>query len=193
MEEEIDPMQQQPYPQQPYPQQQYPGYYYQQPPQKKDDKTILIVVVVVVIIAIVAPIIMAAILYSTVIGLEPSSSVVPTGTWGAKTVMSNTEVRIDFGKVSPEPTPMDLAIILVRNGTVEGVYSFTSNHDGPLALRSGINVATLTYADLADNGRVNIGDQLRMTNLGPGSDYTLRMIWEPTGDMITSTTFSTPA
>jgi hypothetical protein len=121
------------------------------------------------------------------------SSVVPVGTWGAKTVNSNTAVNVDFGKVNPEPYPVDLEIILVRNGTIEGKYSFSNNFDGPLILSAGADVGTLTYADLADNQKINIGDQLRMTNLAPDSDYTLKMIWGPTGDQITSTTFSTPA
>lgn len=120
-------------------------------------------------------------------------SVVPTGTWGAKMPISNTAYDVDFGKISPEPQPMDLKIILVRNLTVEGTYSFTSNFDGPLSLTGGTNVGTLTYADLADNEKVNIGDRLRLRNLAPNSDYTLKMIWGPTGDQITSTTFTTAA
>ncbi len=120
-------------------------------------------------------------------------SVIPTGTWGAKTPVSNTAYNVDFGKVNPEPQPIDLRIILIRNGTTEGMYSFSSNDDGPLYLDGGTNVGTLTYADLADNQRINIGDQLKLTNLYPNSDYTLKMVWGPTGDQITSTTFSTPA
>ncbi len=118
--------------------------------------------------------------------------VVPTGVWGQKIVLSSTEVHVEFGKVSSDPRPTQLKIILIRNMTVEGTYVFTSDFDGPLALSSGTNVGTLTYADLADNERINTGDKLMITNLWPGSDYIIRMIWAPTGDQITSTTFSTP-
>ena len=158
---------------------------------RKDEEGVSPVIATILMVAIT--VVLAAVLYIMVIGLAPSGSVVPTGTWGAKTVNSNTAVDIDFGKVNPEPKPVDLEIILTRNNTDEGKYSFNNNDDGALVLASGVNLGTLTYADLADNQKVNIGDQLRMTGLSPNSDYTLKMIWTSTGDQITSTTFSTPA
>jgi hypothetical protein len=200
MDPDSDPQRQPDYPQQYPPQypQQYPPpaypppYYMPYAPPKKNDKTLLIVVVVIIAVFVVVPIILSAVLYSMVTGFEPRGMVVPTGTWGAKTIVSNTAVNVDFGKINPESRPVDLEIILVRNGTAEGIYMFTSNDDGPLILTWGEYVGTLTYADLADNQRINIGDQLKMTNLHPNSDYRLMMIWVPTGDQITSTTFSTP-
>ncbi|MCK4443259.1 MAG: hypothetical protein KAW09_01865, partial [Thermoplasmata archaeon] len=188
MDKTPEPQEQPVYPQQ-Y-QQPYP-YYYPYPPPKKDDKTLIIVIVVIVIILVLVPVILSFILYWTVIDLAPNGVSVPTGVWGTKTVISNTEVRVDFGKVSSEPRPMDLEIILVRNYTREGKYVFATNSDGALIWASGTDVADLTYADLADNERVNTGDQLRITSLSPNSDYTLRMIWGPTGDQITATTFYT--
>ncbi len=158
---------------------------------RKDEEGVSPVIATILMVAIT--VVLAAVLYIMVIGLAPSGSVVPTGTWGARTVISSTEVTYDFGKVNPEPKPVDLEIILVRNGTDEGKFSFSTNNDGPLTLSSGVNVGTLTYADLADNQKVNIGDQLRMTSLTPDSDYTLKMIWGQTGDQITSASFDTPA
>jgi flagellin-like protein len=158
---------------------------------RRDEEGVSPVIATILMVAIT--VVLAAVLYIMVIGLAPSGSVIPTGTWGAKTVVSNTTVNIDFGKVNPEPKPVDLEVILTEDGTDEGKYSFSSNDDGPLNLASGVNVATLTYADLADNQKVNIGDQLKMTGLNPGSDYVLKMIWSSSGDQITSTTFSTPS
>jgi flagellin-like protein len=158
---------------------------------RKDEEGVSPVIATILMVAIT--VVLAAVLYIMVIGLAPTGSVIPTGTWGAKTVNSNTAVNVDFGKVNPEPKPVDLEIILVRNGTDEGKYSFAGNTDGALTLASGTNLGTMTYADLADNEKVNIGDQLRLTGLSPNSDYTLKMIWSSTGDQITTTTFSTPA
>ncbi len=189
MDKTPEPQEQPVYPQQ-Y-QQPYP-YYYPYPPPKKDDKTLIIVVVVIVIILIVVPVILSFILYWMVMGIAPDGDTVPTGAWGTKTVMSPTEVRVNFGHVSPEPRPVDIDIILVRNMTTQGRYVFPHNQDGYLTFGSGTDIADITYSDLADNERINIGDQLIFTSLTPGSDYTLRMIWGPTGDQITSTTFSTP-
>ncbi len=189
MERAPEPQEQPVYPQ-PY-QQPYP-YYPQQPP-KKDDKKLIIILLAVVIVAIILPVILSFVLYMMVIDMEPNTHMtVPTGIWGARTYISSTEVWMDFGRISPEPRPVDLEIILVANYTTDGLYTFATNNDGMLTLAAGSNVGTLTYVDLADNQRVNIGDQLRMTNLMPNSDYVLRMIWGPTGDQITSTGFSTP-
>lgn len=204
MDPDSDPQRQPNYPQQyppqypqQYPPQAYPPpYYIPYAPPKKDDKKLWIVVVIVIIVVFVLPMVMAAVLYFVVIGLAPMDfpgPQVPTGTWGAKTLVSSTAINIDFGKVNPEPRPVDLEIILIRNGTAEGVYSFSGNDDGALTLSRGVNIGTLTYADLADNQRINIGDQLKLTGLNPNSDYRIIMIWGPTGDQITSTGFSTPA
>lgn len=158
---------------------------------RKDEEGVSPVIATILMVAIT--VVLAAVLYIMVIGLAPGGSVVPTGTWGAKTIKSNSEVDIDFGKVNPEPKPMDLEIILIRNGTDEGMYNFANNDDGQLVLANGPNIGTLTYNDLSDNQKVNIGDQLKMTNLAPGSAYVLKMIWTSSGDQITSTSFDTGA
>jgi hypothetical protein len=205
MDPDPDPQKQPVYPQQYPPQypQQYPPQYYgpphypPYPPPKKNHKTTLIIVIAVIVVFVVVPMIISAVLYSFVSNFEPPGfpgSQVPTGTWGAKTVLSNTAVNVDFGKINPEPIPMDIEIILIRNGTAQGTYIFADNNDGSLyfAAGSGTDVCDMEYSDLADNQRVNIGDQLKLTHLRPRSDYRIRMIWGPTGDQITSTTFSTP-
>jgi hypothetical protein len=98
---------------------------------------------------------------------------------------------VDFGLVDPVPKPMELEINLVKNGTEEGTYTYSSNNEGALIFARGIDVCDIEYIDLADNKKVNRGDMIRLTDLAPGSHYTLKMIWGPTGDKITETTFST--
>lgn len=178
-------------PQQPYP----PPTYYPVPPPAKQDNTALTIVLVLVIIFVVLPVILSVVLYFFVIGLPPSSGNFgdpPTTQWGSIDVRSSTSADIQFMRFSYEPRPTQLRIILVRNGTDEGTYTFPTNDDGLLTLTDGTDVGTLTYADLADNQRVNAGDEIRMTNLMPGGDYTIIMMWSPTGDQITSKNFSTP-
>jgi hypothetical protein len=116
---------------------------------------------------------------------------VPTGVWGPKTPISSTAYNIDFGKVSGEPAPMNLEIILVRNLTDEGGYSFPSNDDGMLTFVSGTDIVDIEYNDLANNQKVNTGDYLKLTNLAPQSDYIIKLMWAPTGDQITTGSFST--
>ncbi|MCK4444667.1 MAG: type IV pilin N-terminal domain-containing protein [Thermoplasmata archaeon] len=160
---------------------------------RKDEEGVSPVIATILMVAIT--VVLAAVLYIMVIGLAPTGTSVPTGVWGTKTVMSSGAVNVEFGKVSGDPKPMDIEIILVRNITTEGVegeYSFASNLDGNLNFAGGIDIADIEYADLANNQKVNTGDVLKLTNLMTGSDYIIRMIWGPSGDQITSTTFSTP-
>lgn len=112
--------------------------------------------------------------------------------WGSKTIISPTEVLVDFGKVSSDPRPTSLTIKLMKDDEDVGTYAFQTNEDGPLILIEGEDVGNLTYADLADNQKVNIGDRIRIEDLSPNSDYVIAMFWAPTGDCITETYFSTP-
>ncbi len=157
---------------------------------RKDEEGVSPVIATILMVAIT--VVLAAVLYIMVIGLAPSGTSVPTGVWGTKTVIDSNNVNVEFGKVSGEPKPVDLEIILVRNISTEGKYTFLNNADGDLNFDSGTDIADITYADLADNSKVNTGDVLKLSNLVGGSDYIIRMIWSPTGDQITSTTFSTP-
>jgi hypothetical protein len=114
----------------------------------------------------------------------------PVGTWGSKTV--GQEVTVEFGHMSSQQKPTDLNLVLIMNDTTAGRYAFTSNNDGELIFFNGEEVGTLTYSDLADNERIDAGDEIALTDLAPGSDFELLMIWAPTGDRMASTTFTTP-
>ena len=157
---------------------------------RRDEEGVSPVIATILMVAIT--VVLAAVLYIMVIAIPGGGVQPPTGAWGAKKVLSSTEVNVDFARVTPEQRPIDLKILLVRNVTIEGAYSFASNDDGTLMLLSGTDVGTLTYSDLVDNGKVNIGDRILMTNLMPDSEYTLHMIWAQNGDRIAQTTFSTP-
>lgn len=112
--------------------------------------------------------------------------------WGSKTIVSPTEVLVDFSKLAPEPRPTLLTIKLMKDGEDIGTYAFQTDEDGPLILIEGEDVGNLTYSDLADNQKVNVGDRIRITNLSPNTDYVIAMFWAPTGDCMTETCFTTP-
>ena len=148
-------------------------------------------------IAIAAIIIVAALVAFFIVnyltmGLTVNGFHGPIGTWSAKTIVSPSEVTVDFGELIPRTEPIDIKLILLMNGTTWGMYGFQHNEDGALIFLSGTEVGTLVYSDLADNGWIDIGDEITLSDLSPGSDYELRMIWAPAGDRITSTTFATP-
>jgi hypothetical protein len=176
-----------------YPPQSYGPY----PPPKKDSRKTRNMKLAVAIVACVLPTAIAVallLLLSPTPGYAPSCCVVPTGVWGMKTPVSPTAYNVDFGKVSGEPMPMDLEIILIRNLTAQGTYVFGSNDDGDLMflVGSGTDLCDIDYSDLTNNQKVNPGDSLILTHLAPRSDYQIKMIWAPTGDQITSTIFSLP-
>jgi hypothetical protein len=113
-------------------------------------------------------------------------------TWGKEIKLSPTEVRVEFGKVSGEPRPTQLVIKLMKDDEEIGTYEFQTNEDGPLILIEGEDVGNLTYIDLANNEKVNVGDGIRIEDLSPNSEYVIAMFWAPTSDCITETYFSMP-
>lgn len=99
---------------------------------------------------------------------------------------------VDFGKMSPEPKPTSLNIKLMKNGEDVGIYMFQSDDDGELTLKNGSDLGNLTYLDMADNKKINIGDSIKITDLSLGSEYVIAMVWADTGECIATMSFSTP-
>jgi hypothetical protein len=175
------------YQQPPYPQ---PGYIYP-PPERKKKSTMVRAILATAAVMISTAV--AALLYIMMIGTAPSCACVPTGAFGEVEVLDPTSARVSFREISMDPRPKDLSINLERNGVGEGSYSFVSNDEGELLLTDGTSVGTIIYEDLANNQKVNIGDRLSITGLEPDTVHTIKLYWVPTGDLITSTTFTTTA
>jgi hypothetical protein len=116
----------------------------------------------------------------------------PIGEFGEVEVINQTSVKVEFGQLHPQQEPMRIEIVLEKND-VKSEYWFVSNEDGELHLRRGSDIGTLTYVDMADNQIINSGDVLQITDLEPGSDFIIKMIWMRAGDQIASTMFSTTA
>jgi hypothetical protein len=117
----------------------------------------------------------------------------PIGTFDEIEVVDPSSVTVQFGQIDPQQKPMKLEIVLEKNGVTESRYWFVSNKDRELLLRDGEDIGTLTYADLADNQMIDVGDMLLITNLESGSDFTITMKRMITGDPIASKAFSTPS
>ncbi len=156
---------------------------------RRDEEGVSPVIATILMVAIT--VVLAAVLYIMVMYMVPPEDVEPRGTWGPRRVLSATAVNVEFGMVTPEQKPMNLEIILLLNDSIEGKYSFSSNDDGALAFSGGTDFCDISYVDLADNQKVSVGDMIQITNLYPGSSYTLMMIWGQSGGLIASTTFST--
>lgn len=107
-------------------------------------------------------------------------------------VVSSTEVWLTFfdSRYGPSPTYYR---ILLRNSTNKGIYSFPSNSNNTLlTLESGGNMGTLMYIDFLDDGRINFFDKIRITGLGPGSEYFVGLTSASSGRCVQYATFTTP-
>jgi flagellin-like protein len=156
----------------------------------RDEEGVSPVIATILMVAIT--VVLAAVLYIMVMNLGDPISPAPIGKWDTPKIISSTEVNVGWAKISADTRPMELEIVLVLNLSSEGTYTFTSDDDGVLTVTDGNDVGTLTYADLANNGKVNTGDAIKMTNLTPGTDYKLIMLWKQEGDQMDFATFTTP-
>jgi hypothetical protein len=162
------------------------------PQKKRKSRTLVIGVVLAVVIGAA---IAAGILYFMILGLAPSAPNGVVGEWGKCTVHGPKSATIEFGVVEMglnDVRPLELEIWLERNGTIENRYAFHSDFDGGLNIIAGPDNVALTYEDKADNIRIDVGDEIHMSNLSPGSEYRIRMIWKSTGDIMATKGFSTP-
>ena len=195
------PQQPQPPPEQPvlpegYQQPQQPPYLPPQAPPKKVDTTLVAaIVVIVVVIATVVPVTLVLFLWPSETPAEDPCQFgyVPTGVFGPVLPTSNTTVEATFAGFSRDPPAICIKILL-ETGAQSGLYEFPSNEDGVvLTLSSGDDMGAITYIDNVDNEKINAGDQLLLSGLTPNSDYTIIMIWGPTGDTLDTDNFSMPA
>lgn len=91
---------------------------------------------------------------------------------------TRTTATVEFRGFCTDPLPQQLVIRLQR-GNITGTYVFNSNLNGTvLTLVSGTNVGTITYFDYERIGIISAGDELYITNLDPGTSYTVRLHWE---------------
>lgn len=118
----------------------------------------------------------------------------PTGSFDSVEANNTTTALAVFGSISNNPEPVNLMIQLETDTTMAR-YSWNGNGDGEVLERNPTHpdLGTITYHDLENNEEVNEGDYLYISGLSPDSDYTIRLIWDPTGDEITWGSFSTPA
>lgn len=160
------------------------------------DKDFAILVAVLVLLAILIAIVL--LLFT----LEPESEKLCKGEIGGYCYGDPATV-IWIGESAPtsvelilpsrvELPPIKLELVL-ENSTNKGTYIFPSNDNGTdLVLVSGDAMGTMRYIDLADNGRINLGDSIIMDGLGPGSYYTFRLVYIPSDTTRCFYCFETP-
>jgi hypothetical protein len=104
-----------------------------------------------------------------------------------------TKARVQLTNFSRDPAATEFEVIVIRDGTFQGTYRFTNDHDCDLVLRTGQDVGSLSYRDLNNNYELDPGDEISMTDLTPDSFYEVRIIYLPTGYDSTYANFMTPS
>ena len=127
-------------------------------------------------------------------GMEVPLRQPPTGSFDSVQANNTTTAFAVFGSISNNPEPVNLMVQLEMDTTMAR-YSWNGNGDGEVLERdmTHSDLGTITYYDIEHNEEVNEGDYLYISGLSPDSNYTIRLIWNPTGDEITMGFFSTPA
>lgn len=164
-----------------------------QPPSKRGDLRLKVQVFFlwVVIIACVSIFIFA--LYIAMdSGLEAPPMNVPTGSIDDIDNIGATTATVILGKIEDNPPPAPLAFKFI-NETDSVIFQWQGNAtNGSYQTFNTPSTIAITFNDVDGNDEVNKGDFLAVTGLAPTTEYTVQLIWDPTGDCITETSFSTP-
>lgn len=190
----VRPPEQQPiYPQQ-YPQYPYaPPYYGPFPPPKKDKTGVIVAVVVALAIAVaVVPMLMSFFMFTPYGDATYDDYEVPMAFDSSVEVEGPTKARVQLTNFSRDPAATEFEVIVMRDGTFEGTYQFTNDHDCDLVLKSGQDVGSLSYRDTNNNFELDPGDEISMTDLMPDSSYEVIIVYLSTGYHSTYASFRTP-
>jgi FlaG/FlaF family flagellin (archaellin) len=134
-------------------------------------------------------VVLTAVLYIMVIGMTGTD--VSSSRWGAIDIDSVSPTSFDarFGDFEPDIKPTGLKIMVEFEGD-EGTYTFSSDYDDNLTYSDGVDICDMYYNDQMDNGWINIGDFVRITNLSPGGTYTLYVLDAVTGGQIVTQSYT---
>lgn len=190
----VRPPEQQPiYPQQ-YPQYPYPPPYFSPFPPPKKDKTAAIVAVVVILAIGVAvvPMLMSYFMFTAYDDVYFDDYEVPMAFDSSVEVEGPTKAKVRLDHFSRDPAATEFEVIVIRDGSFQGTYQFTNDHDCDLVLKNGQDVGSLSYQDLNNNFELDPGDEISMSDLTPDSFYEVRIIYLPTGYDSSYASFRTP-
>lgn len=124
-------------------------------------------------------------------GLEAPPMNVPTGSIDDIDNIGATTATVIIGKIEDDPPPRAFAFQFI-NETDSVIFQWQGNAtNGSYQPFNKPTTIAITFNDANGNDEVNKGDFLALTGLTPSTEYTIQLIWDPTGDDITSATFST--
>ena len=144
---------------------------WQPPPQEAKDDKILIIIAVLVVIFVVGPIILSAIMYVMVSGLIGGTMTGEPNVQLASPHASGTnQYRVAVAGVSEPRELYNFKAVLLKD------YQLLEEMR-PI----GSPTANMTFTDLDGGGTLSVGDYFIIT-CDPGSEYTLSVIWQASGN-----------
>ncbi|TET91707.1 MAG: hypothetical protein E3J35_01325 [Methanomassiliicoccales archaeon] len=163
-------------------------------PAKGTSNKLIAIIVIIVIIATVVPITLFLLLQPPppTDGDNPPPAVPPAGQFIGVYDITDNSATVRFGQFSYDPAPVWVKIVM-ETSTLSGSYNFPSNSDGVTLTHHGLDIGTIVYRDYADDQLISAGDELLLSGLSASSDYTVKLVWVATGDLIDSIGFSTTA
>lgn len=163
-----------------------------QPPSKRGDLRLKVQIFFLWVVIITCVSIFVFALYIAMIsGPEAPPLNVPTGSIDDIDDIGATTATVILGKIEDNPPPAPLAFRFI-NETDSVIFQWQGNAtNGSYQPFNKPTTITIIYNDVDGNDEVNKGDFLELTGLAPSTEYTIQLIWDPTGDNITSATFST--
>lgn len=168
------------------------NYQENQPPSRRGDLKLKVQVFFlwVVIIACVS-IFVFALYIATEDRFNPPLPI-PTGSIDDIDNIGATTATVILGKIEYNPPPTHLGFRFI-NETDSVTFRWQDNiADGSYQPFNKPTTIAITFNDVDGNDEVNKGDFLALTGLAPSTEYTIQLIWAPTGDCMTETYFSTP-
>jgi flagellin-like protein len=148
--------------------------------------------VIATILMVAITVVLAAVLYLMVSQFTGGGgATAPTGTVSASSV-STTAHALEFGRFSPDTAPTEIKLLITHNTTVTSECTFASDDDAAMTCTAAFT-GTATYADLADNKLLNVGDKIGIVWADAGAakgTWQIQMLHIDTGEEINGCQFT---
>ena len=142
--------------------------------------------VIATILMVAITVVLAAVLYVMVMGINPPDPDITAGVWNDMAATSETSGTIVFGPFADDMKPTNLKIFVKANDTMVGEIGWGLDTD-PASVKwtDGPVGATVIYQDYQPNGgQINSGDYLEFHGLSPDTKYSFEALNSNSGSII---------
>jgi len=160
-----------------------PQYYYPPPPPKKDYTLLIVVVVTIVVITlfVILYVLMFALMSSMMdgFGWEDQTGNEPDVMFGQPEEVSPGVWRVVVEGANRNEALENYQVIVLNESEVEiSAHNLVQCKTDSLCVGDGLS---LEFVDQGSDGRLNAGDFFVLSGTDSESDYTIVLLWGPTG------------